>query len=252
MAPWADEEAANNFKPEAAKRGIILVLPHATIDPELNHYFWNATDSCCDFDKLGTNDIGYLAALIQDVEKNGAAAADNLPSPVPAYTIDEKRIWAFGHSNGGFMVNRLACDMADKIAGIVSMAGETYKDQTKCAASAPIAFLQVQGDADMTVPYAGGPAEGISVLPPAPGAIETTQDWAKKNDCSPKADTSEPMIQLMTTSTGPDTTKLVYNTGCEANGHTELWTIHLGPHSPPWDASWPPDVFDYITAYPKP
>ena len=50
-----------------------------------------------------------------------------------AYTIDEKRIWAFGHSNGGFMVNRMACDMADKIAGIVSMAGETYKNQIRSA-----------------------------------------------------------------------------------------------------------------------
>jgi polyhydroxybutyrate depolymerase len=249
--PWLDEEAANNFRPEAAMRGIIVVLPHATIDPTLNHYFWNATNSCCDFDMLGTNDIGYLAAVIQDVEKNSAAAAENLPDTVPAYTIDTKRIWAFGHSNGGFMVNRMACDMADKLAGIVSMAGETYENQALCAASAPIAFLQVQGDADMTVPYGGGSPENIDILPPAPGAIETTQDWAKKNDCNPKADTSEPEIQLMTTSTGPDTAKLVYD-GCQANGHTELWTIHGGPHSPPWDASWPPDVFNYVTAYPQP
>jgi polyhydroxybutyrate depolymerase len=251
LTPWLDEEAANNFKPEAAMRGIILVLPHATIDHTLNSFFWNATDSCCDFDKTGTNDIGYLAAVIQDVQKNGAAAAENLPTPVPSYTIDDKRIWVFGHSNGGFMANRVGCDMADKIAGIVSMAGETYKDQTKCAASAPIAFLEVQGDADMTVPYNGGRPEGISGIPIAPGAIETTRDWATKNDCNLKADDSEPPIQLMATSSGPDTNKSVYN-GCQANGHTELWTIHLGPHSPPWDASWAPDVFDYVTAYPKP
>ena len=101
------------------------------------------------------------------------------------YAVDAKRIFALGHSNGGFMVNRLACDQADKIAAVVSLAGETYHDQTKCAASAPIAYLQVQGDADMTVPYAGGHPENIAILPLAPGAVETAQDWAKKNGCDP-------------------------------------------------------------------
>jgi hypothetical protein len=88
-------------------------------------------------------------------------------------------------------------------------------------------------------------------MAPAPGAIQTTQAWVKKNGCDIHADTSEPEITLMTGSMGPDTTKLVYGT-CQGNGHTELWTIHLGPYAPPWDASWAPDVFDFLTAYPKP
>jgi len=54
---------------------------------------------------LMPNDIGYLAAIIEDVKSK--------------YMVDEKRIFAFGHSNGGFMINRLACDLADKIAGVV-------------------------------------------------------------------------------------------------------------------------------------
>jgi len=235
--PWFGEETANQFIPEAQKRGIITVLPHGSYDPLLGHWFWNATDACCDLEKSNPNDIGYLMAVIQDVESK--------------YNIDDKRIFAFGHSNGGFMVNRLACDQADKIAAVVSLAGETYTDQCKCAASAAIGYLQVQGDADMTVPYAGGHPENIVALPDAPGAIETTQDWAKKNRCSATADTSQPMIQLMTISSGPDTKKLVYDTGCEGNGETELWTIHLGPHSPSFNSSWAPAVFDWLMAHPK-
>ena len=205
MTPWFAEEMANNFIPEAAKRGFILVLPHGSYDPAVPHFFWNATNACCDLDSLDPNDIGYLMAIIEDVSAK--------------YPVDPKRVFAFGHSNGGFMVNRMACDQADKIAAIVSMAGETYLDQTKCAASAPIGYLQVQGDADMTVPYPGGHPEGVATLPLAPGAIETTQDWAKKNRCNPKADTTQPMISLMTTSNGhPDTSKLVYNNGCQDNG----------------------------------
>lgn len=236
-APWTDMDSYMKVSPETQKRGWLLALGHGNLDPVLNHFYWNGTDSCCDLEGAKPDDVGYLMGIIEDVKKT--------------YAVDEKRIYAFGHSNGGFMVNRLACDQADKFAAVVSLAGETYKDQTKCAASATIAFLEVQGDADMTVPYAGGHPEGIAILPEAPGAIETTQDWAAKNNCDPHADTSQPQIQLMTTSTGPDTTKLVYNK-CEANGWAELWTIHLGPHSPPFTAEWAGDVLDFMAAHPKP
>jgi polyhydroxybutyrate depolymerase len=236
-APWDGEEARNLFGPECEKRGVFLALPHATVDVQLNHYFWNGTDSCCDFNATGTNDIGYLMAVIEDIKSK--------------YKIDDKRIFAFGHSNGGFMVNRMACDQADKIAGIVSLAGATYKDQTDCAASAPIAFLQVHGDADNTVPYAGGHPENVAVVPVAPGAVETTQDWAKKNRCDAKADTSTPPFDIVADLDGAETTALKFQ-NCEANGATELWTMHLGPHSPNFNSTWAPKVLDFLMAHPKP
>jgi polyhydroxybutyrate depolymerase len=237
--PWTDMDTYMQMSPQTKQRGILLALGHGTLDPVINKIFWNATDACCDLDPqtVHPDDVGYVMGIIQDVKKT--------------YAIDDKRIFALGHSNGGFMVNRLACDQADKFAAVVSLAGEMYKDQSKCAASAPIAYLQVQGDADTTVPYAGGHPENVAVLPIAPGAIETTQDWAAKNNCNPKADTSEPQITLMTTSAGPDTTKLVYNK-CEANGWAELWTIHLGSHVPPFTSSWAPDVLDWLMAHPRP
>ncbi|MFT3764904.1 MAG: prolyl oligopeptidase family serine peptidase [Minicystis sp.] len=235
--PWDDEENANRLAPEADMRGVFLALPHGTVDKQFNHYFWNGTDSCCDFNSTGVNDVGYLMAVIEDIKAK--------------YNIDDKRIFAFGHSNGGFMVNRLACDQASKIAGIVSLAGGTYKDQTKCAASAPVAFLQVHGDADGTVPYAGGHPEDVAVLPVAPGAIETAQDWAKKNRCSPKADTSGMPFDIVADLDGSETIPLRFQ-GCEGNGATELWTMHLGPHSPDFNASWAPRVLDFLLAHPKP
>jgi polyhydroxybutyrate depolymerase len=238
MTPWLDEENANQLGPEAAKRGVILVLPHGSFDSVLNHFFWNATDGCCDLEMAGSNDIGYLMAVIQAVQA--------------MHPIDPKRIFAFGHGNGAFMVNRMACDQADKIAAVVSVAGETYKDQSRCAASAPIAFLEVQGDADLTIPYPGGSAYGITTLPAAPGAIETTQDWVAKNRCSPQGDTKQPPIKLMTTSANPDTNKIVFASQCEGTGQTELWTIHLGPHSPPFSAAWAPAVLDFLMSHPKP
>ena len=151
-APWTDMDTYMKVSPETMKRGWILALGHGNLDPVLNHWFWNGTDACCDFEGAKPDDVGYLMGIIEDVEKT--------------YAVDDKRIYAFGHSNGGFMINRLACDQADKFAAFVSLAGETYLDQTKCAASAPIAYLQVQGDADMTVAVRRRPPREHRLRPP--------------------------------------------------------------------------------------
>jgi polyhydroxybutyrate depolymerase len=226
-----------HVSPETQKRGILLALGHGNLDTIIDKYFWNGTNACCDLDGLKPDDVGYIMGIIEDVKKK--------------YAVDDKRVFAFGHSNGGFMVNRLACDQADKFAAVVSLAGETYLDQTKCAASAPIAYLQVQGDADTTVPYGGGHPEMVSILPLAPGAIETAKDWAAKNRCAPMPDTSQPPITLITGSTSPDTVNQVY-TKCEGYGATELWTIKGAPHSPNFNASWAGTVLDFLMAHPKP
>jgi polyhydroxybutyrate depolymerase len=235
--PGPDEETRNHLQPEADKRGVILVLPKGSVDPILDHYVWSATDACCGWDIPGVDDVGYLMGIIEDVKKT--------------HLVDDKRIFVFGHSGGGFMANRLACDQADKIAAVVSLAGETWLDQSNCAASAPIAYLQVQGDADATVPYAGGPPYGVAAIPNAPGAIQTTQDWAKKNRCDIKADTSQPPIDIVADLDGAETVKLVYK-NCEGNGATELWTIHLGVHSPNFNMNWAPAVLDFMMAHPRP
>jgi polyhydroxybutyrate depolymerase len=235
-APWTDMDTYMKVSPETQKRGWLLALGHGNIDPVLDFFYWNGTDACCDFEDANPDDVGYILGIVADVKKT--------------YAVDDKRVYALGHSNGGFMVNRLACDTPD-FAAVVSLAGETYLDQKRCGAPAPVAYLQVQGDADMTVPYAGGHPLDLAAVPVAPGAIETTQDWAAKNMCDPHADTSQPQITLMTTSTGPDTTKLVYGK-CEVGGWAELWTIHLGDHSPPFNDSWAPSVLDFMAAHPKP
>src|SRR5207302_1025248 len=72
------------------------------------------------------------------------------------YKVDQKRIYIAGHSNGAFMAYRMACDRAALVAGIMSLAGETWLDKSKCAPGAPVAVLQVQGTADDVIAYDGG------------------------------------------------------------------------------------------------
>ena len=50
---------------------------------------------------------------------------------------------------------------------------------------------------------------------------------------------------------GVETEKWIYP-GCEANGNTELWTIHGGVHSPNFSSLWPGAPIDFLMAHPKP
>lgn len=238
-SPTAEQDMDKYMRmsPAANARGIIVALPLGTHDTMIDKYEWNATDACCGFDTPDANDIGYLTAMIDEISTK--------------YKVDAKRIFVVGHSNGGFMTHRLACDQADKIAAVVSLAGGTFKNPNKCAASAPISVLQVHGDKDATIAYEGGPPLGIPQLPIAPGAVETMHDWAVKNRCGDTPDTSAAAIDLVTDLAGAETTKSIYP-DCEAGVATELWTIHGGPHSPAFSDAWAPAVLDFLMAHPKP
>ena len=79
------------------------------------------------------------------------------------YPVDSRRVFVLGHSNGGYMSHRMACDHADLIAGIVSLAGAAYDDPPagelplpRCRPSEPVAVLEVHGMADGTVRYGSG------------------------------------------------------------------------------------------------
>ena len=222
---------------ETMARGMILALPLGTYDAALARYEWNGTDTCCGFTTPKANDIGYIHAMITAIEAE--------------YAVDTKRVFVVGHSNGGFMANRLACDTAGRFAGIVSLAGMPFKNPTKCNPSAAIAMLHVHGDADDTVLFDGGPPYGIESLPDAPGAEEAFAMWQGKNRCTGAVDTSGAPLDLVTDLAGAETHPSVAS-GCEANGATELWVIEGGPHSPAFNDSWSATILDFLMAHPKP
>src|SRR5262249_24604332 len=104
----------------AQQRGFILAKPNGLIN-YVNERFWNATDACCGYDGPPTDDVFYLTAVMDGVRLR--------------YNIDPSRVFVVGHSNGGFMAHRMACDRADRIAGIVSLAGAQWFDLSKCQPS---------------------------------------------------------------------------------------------------------------------
>ena len=130
-------------------------------------------------------------------------------------------VYFFGHSNGGFMSYRMACDHADRITAIGSLAGSDA--WTECTPSQPVSVLQVHGDMDDTISY-----DGVNLgYPSAPDAAAR---WAALGGC---ADTTTPgdALDIDTGLDGAETTVANYETGC-TDADASLWTIVGGAHLP--------------------
>jgi polyhydroxybutyrate depolymerase len=163
------------------------------------------------------------------------------------YAVDPKRIFVMGHSNGGFMSYRMACEHADKIAAIVSVAGETYVDTARCMPSEPVSVLQIQGSADETISYAGGKI----FQNPYPGAEETVKTWATYNGCQKTTVKKNARgIDLVDSLAGQETDTTTYE--CPSvSGAVELWTIKGGRHSPTFTKAFAAEVVDFLLSHPK-
>ena len=188
----------------------LLLMPNGTRDSDGNR-FWNATDYCCDFEDSEVDDVQYLRSLIDE-----ASALVRLGS-----------MYAIGHANGGFMSFRLACESLPGLAGIVSLAGTTFSDQSHCADDAPVSMLQIHGDADDVILYNGDEY---------PGAPETVMRWASRADCDfNEAETLED-IDIDVAIQGVDTRVVRYRQGCAERVTIEHWRIVGGEHTPQFDS----------------
>ena len=207
---------------QSEARGFLLALPEGTTDSDGNQ-FWNAIEGgCCDIHKSGVDDSGYLSRLVTQVRA--------------AYAVSEVAV--VGHSNGGYMANRFACDHADQVDAIASLAGPMLFDTSKCQPSRPVKVLHIHGDADETVAYGGSAAQWYA------GAQATVQRWAVIDGCAPEPTAGAPM-DLESTIPGDETSTVDY-TGCKAGTDVRLWTIHGGHHVPMLTASFAPAMLDFV------
>ena len=122
--------AGCSFSPWPKREAFCTCYPDGATD-HWGYQFWNATDACCDFGSTGVDDAGYLRGLLEAIGSQ--------------FAVDRKRIYLIGHSNGGFMCYRMACQSADIIAGIAAFAGATFLDPSRCQPSEPVNILHMHG-----------------------------------------------------------------------------------------------------------
>ena len=216
----------------AEEYGFFVAHPEGTVD-DLGNRFWNATDACCNFFGSSVDDSQYLLDFIDEVRSQ--------------VDVDPDRVYVCGHSNGGFMSHRMACDHPETVAAIGSLAGVVWDDPFACDPGSPVHVLQIHGTADSVIFYDGGNIGGI----PYPGAIETAEYWAGTDGCFLVPDTSAPPLDLVASLPGAETSISRYAEACDVNGSAELWTIAGGPHSPNFNATFSQVLVEYLLAHPK-
>ena len=99
------------------------------------------------------------------------------------YCIDSSRIFATGKSNGGGMVDLLACSRnhGGAFAAFAPVIGAYYRDlnTSKCQPpNSPTPILEFHGLSDERIPYAGGHGEEGAPLPPV---LDWLHRWAQRD-----------------------------------------------------------------------
>ena len=115
----------------------IVLTPQAIVDPLASATAWNSGASYMGYQlNSGVDDVGFINALID--------------STMALYNIDTTRIYVTGFSMGGFMANRLACELGDRLAAIASVSG-TIGTALNCTNPDPIPVCHFHGTTDSTV-----------------------------------------------------------------------------------------------------
>jgi polyhydroxybutyrate depolymerase len=211
---WGKQfEKNSGFDDVAEANGFIAVYPDgigvgAASDAKRT---WNGGACCGPAVTQGVDDVGFIRLLIAKLETE--------------HTIDTARVFAAGHSNGGIMAYRLACELSDKIVaiGVQSSALEI----PTCVPAQPVSVLHIHGAADQNIPLDGGigpnAMSGVSFNRPFDGA--TTLARADGCPAAPAVvrNSANPDLTVSTWNPRADGTEVAF---VEVAGAMHAWMGH--------------------------
>jgi polyhydroxybutyrate depolymerase len=195
-----------------------VIAPDGLTD-SMGNEFWNADPACCDFDHKNPDDVGYIGGLIDDI--------------IAAWPVDLDGVYVIGHSNGGYMAYRMACDRADVITNIVVLAGAAASDPSTCKPAIPVGVLHMHGTADTTVPY-------------DPNANASVTQWAQHDGCAATHTAGTPLD--ITHQPGAETQVETFD-DCPPGLPVELWSLTGDGHIPSLNDGFSSMIFDYLRAH---
>ncbi len=228
MGTSLDHQRFAKMDVAANKRGVIYAALDGLIDSQGNQ-FWNASEACCNFNANPVDDGAYIQGLIDEISQK--------------VSVDPRRIYIFGHSNGHFMSYRFACTYPQTVAAIAGLAGAMDTALDNCAAKSPVSVLHIHGTNDAVIDYKGGQILGNEFT----SAQESVKRWAGIDQCSLKP-TLGTAFDLITSLEGKESIPTLFS--CPS-ASVELWTIDGGSHGPTLDSSFALQVMDWLLAHPK-
>jgi polyhydroxybutyrate depolymerase len=152
MAEGLEERAALHTAPEAD--GYVIVYP------EGYQRSWNAGACCGPAMRNNIDEVKFVHAILDDLES--------------LVSIDRRRIYATGFSNGAMLCYFLACTMSDEIAAIAPVAGAMQRPLSdEWRPNRPVPVFHLHGISDRWSPYDGGPslAAAAPIQPPVEQGI---------------------------------------------------------------------------------
>ncbi|KAG6005767.1 hypothetical protein E4U21_007718 [Claviceps maximensis] len=161
-------ESETRFSDESVNPNMIAVYPVG----------FNGSWQGAPYADSKVNDVAFTMDLISRIKND--------------FCIDESRVYATGHSNGGGFCNLLACsrDAGPRFAAFAPISGafytEFHSDDECHAASLPRPMLEVHGTADQRIPYEGRLAGGHGPLVSIPAWL---LGWASRNGCGARVTT---------------------------------------------------------------
>ena len=231
-----------HFNDEADKEGFLVVHPNGTGEarPLLNAmgrgflFTWNA-GTCCGFARdQRVDDVGFIRAMIGAIRSK--------------YSIDPRRIYATGISNGGMLSYRLACEASDLIAAIGVVSGA--QTVPNCRPSSPVSVIHFHGTADQNVPLLGGIGPKGYDKAPKPPIMDAINFWAKYDGAgAPQSSTSGNVRKDVYHGSRGDVVLYVITGGGHSWPGGERMMEALDP--PSQDISATPTIWQFFVAHPK-
>jgi polyhydroxybutyrate depolymerase len=157
------------FQYVADTANFIVVYPQALVDQLITgQAAWNSGAGVLGISlNSDVDDVGFLNALMDTVSAH--------------YNIDQSRIYVTGFSMGGFMSNRLACELNNRVSAVASVAG-TVGGEFSCSPGQPVRVCHFHGTADTQVGY-GMTAGGVQNNNFGSNVDDWIGFWTANNGC---------------------------------------------------------------------
>jgi polyhydroxybutyrate depolymerase len=229
----------SGFNGAADRHGFAVVYPNGTnrLGDDIL-LTWNGGTCCGYAQEKAVDDVGFVRAIVADLQS--------------LMTIDPKRLYATGMSNGAILSHRLGCEASDLFAAIAPVAGTL--NFSPCKPAQPISVIEFHGTGDQHIPYDGGFGPKSIVNVDFASVAESVSIWVSTDGCNPVAQTD----------TTGDIRHEIWK-GCTGTTSVELYTILGGGHAWPgglggYADSDPPTttisatslMWDFFAANPKP
>ncbi|TFG59275.1 MAG: alpha/beta hydrolase, partial [Deltaproteobacteria bacterium] len=171
-------EISSGFSLLADRDRFIVLYPNGMgILGFLQH--WNAGHCCGKAASDQLDDVGFVAAAIEDVSSR--------------FNVDRDRVYMVGFSNGGMLAYRFAAERGDLLAAAAPLAASIGGKPSGEAPEwripdpvRPIPILVFHGLSDDHVPYAGGASRARGGSRTYWSVEESVNFWVTRNGCDPR------------------------------------------------------------------